>query len=326
MRKLLQLSSALLTLFSLVLAGLLLSLAYLPENTLSIAISYLLLFSPRWWVLLLIVLPLLLFPFLKKWQWLAWALCALVFIRFQDIQLNLPQQQTGQLKVMTLNNGGGTNIEKIRRLVAFNQPDIIFMQETKAELVNLIFDSSWYSHCDTLCTVSRTPLEHIGSLSRTSLGGWGNFAVFYHSQIQGQTISLANVHFETPRSTLTALIHGAVDKQEFQDLHFARSMQASLLASWAKQQDAYIAAGDFNMSVQENIYQQHLSTENNAIDQVGSGINYTKYTSWHGIRIDHILASANLTFTAAQVLESAGGDHRPLLVNVDIREPFAELN
>ncbi|WP_427980744.1 endonuclease/exonuclease/phosphatase family protein [Agarivorans sp.] len=318
MRKLLQLSSTLLTLLSLLLAGLVASLAHYPDNTLAITISYLLLFSPRWWTLLLLALPLLLFPLLKKWQWLVWALCALVFVRFQDIQLNLPQQQIGELRVMTLNNGGGANVEQIRRLVSFQQPDIIFMQETKAETVKQIFDSSWYSHCDSLCTVSRTPLEHVGSLSRTSLGGWGNFAVFYHSQIQGKTISLANVHFETPRSTLAAIIHGVVDKQEFQDLHFARNMQASLLASWAKQQDYYIAAGDFNMSVQENIYQRYLSTERNAINQLGSGINYTKYTSWHGIRIDHVLSSAKLSFSAAQVLAPVGGDHRPLLVSMNI--------
>jgi len=318
MRKLLQFSSILVTLFSLLMAGLVASLGYFPDNTLAITISYLMLFSPRWWALLLLALPLLLFPLIKKWQWLVWALCALVFVRFQDIQLNLPQLQGGELRVMTLNSGGGANIEQIRRLVAFHQPDIIFIQETKAEIIKQIFDSSWYSHCDTLCTVSRTPLEHIGSLSRTGFGGWGNFAVFYHSQIQGKTISLANVHLPTPRSTLAALIHGLVDEQEFQDLHFTRNMQTSLLASWAKQQDYYIAAGDFNMSVQENIYQRYLSTERNAINQVGSGINYTKYTSWHGIRIDHVLSSANLSFSTAQVVNSVGGDHRPLLVNLHI--------
>ncbi|WP_221074643.1 endonuclease/exonuclease/phosphatase family protein [Agarivorans aestuarii] len=316
MNKLVKLASIALSICSLLVAGAILSLPHLPDTPLGISISYLSLFSPRWWAILLALTPILFIRQLGKWQFLSWALCAVVFVQFQDLQLKLPQQQAGKITILSLNNGNGASSQRIRQLVAELQPDIVFMQESKPEWVQQIFDDSWYSHCDHLCTVSKTPLEHQGSLSRETFGGWGKFAVFYHTQIGDKTLSVANIHMDTPRPTINALIYRSFEPEAFNNLHFARNMQASLVASWAKQQTSYIAAGDFNMTVQENLYQRHLAGLNNGIDLVGSGINYTKYTSWHGARIDHVLASTDLGFASARVLDSVGGDHRPITASL----------
>ncbi|MGY5452199.1 endonuclease/exonuclease/phosphatase family protein [Agarivorans sp. MS3-6] len=317
MNTLLRTSSTLVSLASILLAALIVALEYLPDTTWGISLSYLMLFSPRWWALLVILAPTVLLAQMVKWQYLVWALTSVIFVQFQDLQLQLPNQQVGQLTILSLNNGNGASSEKIRLLVEEIQPDIVFMQESKPERVEQVFDDSWYSHCDHLCTVSKTPLEHQGSLSRETFGGWGKFAVFYHTQIGNKTLSIANIHMDTPRPTINALLHRSVEAEEFANLHFARNMQASLIASWAKQQISFVAAGDFNMTTQENLYQRHLAGLNNAIDLVGSSINYTKYTSWHGARIDHVLASQTFTFTQAKVLASVGGDHRPVTVSLN---------
>ncbi|MDO6763803.1 endonuclease/exonuclease/phosphatase family protein [Agarivorans sp. 1_MG-2023] len=319
MNKLLKASSVIISLFSLLLAALILILEYLPDTTWGISLSYLMLFSPRWWAILVLLSPIVFLSIMTKWQYLSWALCAVIFVQFQDVQLALPNQSAGEFTVLSLNNGNGASSEQIRTLVAKLQPDVVFMQESKPERVGQIFDDSWFSHCDHLCTVSRTPIEHQGSLSRETFGGWGKFAVFYQTQIGDTTLQLANIHMDTPRPTINALIHRNVAAEEFANLHFARNMQASLLASWAKQQANFIAAGDFNMTTYENIYQRHLADLNNAIDIAGSGVNYTKYTSWHGARIDHLLASEHFEVTRAMVLESMGGDHRPITVSLNLR-------
>ncbi|WP_220718857.1 endonuclease/exonuclease/phosphatase family protein [Agarivorans litoreus] len=316
MNKLVKFFSITLSICGLLAAGVILSLPYLPDTPLGISVSYLSLFSPRWWAMLLALTPILFIRQLGKWQHLSWALCAVVFVQFQDLQLKLPQQQASTITILSLNNGNGASSPQIRQLVAELKPDIVFMQESKPERVQQVFDDSWYSHCDHLCTVSRTPIEHQGSLSRETFGGFGKFAVFYHTTIEGKELSIANIHMDTPRPTINALIHRSFEPEAFNNLHFARNMQASLVASWAKQQASYIAAGDFNMTVQENLYQRHLAGLNNGIDLVGSGVNYTKYTSWHGARIDHVLASEDLSFASARVLDSVGGDHRPITASL----------
>ncbi|WP_432454423.1 endonuclease/exonuclease/phosphatase family protein [Agarivorans sp. QJM3NY_29] len=319
MSLLLKYFSITLSLFSLLLATLIMTLGYWPETTFSISLSYLLLFSPRWWLIILSLLPLFVLKQLSKWQYLSWALCAVVFFQFQDIQLHWPSERRGEMSILTLNSGGGANAAEIHNLVEQYQPDVVFMQESNLALLEKVFDARWYRHCDSLCTASRTPLEHQGSISRSTFGGWGNFAVFYQTTINDQVVHLANIHLETPRSTITSLLHRNVDKNAFADLHFARNMETSLVGSWAKQHRDFIIAGDFNMTVQEKLYQKYLSTYQNAIDTAGSGINYSKYTTWHGTRIDHILASDEFSIQSAKALAAVGGDHHPILASFTYR-------
>ena len=73
------------------------------------------------------------------------------------------------------------------------------------------------------------------------------------------------------------------------------------------------------MPQDENIYQDSFAHLNNAIDQKGIGFNATKHTSWHGVRIDHVLYSNNFQLIDVKVVNSFSGDHRPILSRFKIK-------
>ncbi len=54
----------------------------------------------------------------------------------------------------------------------------------------------------------------------------------------------------------------------------------------------------------------------NAFSEADLGLGATKETSWHGIRIDHVLLGPGWACERAWVGPSIGGDHRPLIADV----------
>ena len=69
------------------------------------------------------------------------------------------------------------------------------------------------------------------------------------------------------------------------------------------------------MPVLSPIYQRFFSTLGNALSEKPQQlVRYTKYTRWHGIRIDHQLYRGGLAPLSARVLQLNSGDHRPVLV------------
>ena len=66
------------------------------------------------------------------------------------------------------------------------------------------------------------------------------------------------------------------------------------------------------MPEDDSLYQQNFSDLNNAVAELALGFNYTKFTSWHGVRIDHILYSDGISIQDVAVLKSFKGDHRPV--------------
>ena len=72
------------------------------------------------------------------------------------------------------------------------------------------------------------------------------------------------------------------------------------------------------MTVTDNLYQRYFTEYKNAVTDFGGGFNNTfdyKYRGFSllGVRIDHILMSKEFTIEKASILESLGGEHRPVL-------------
>ncbi|WP_169720205.1 endonuclease/exonuclease/phosphatase family protein [Aliagarivorans taiwanensis] len=306
---------------SVLIALLILIQGWLPDLLPGIVISYALVYGPRWIWLLPAVLALLLIVKLKPPARILSVLSLAVIIRFQDLQLSFPSPGYPQLRVITFNAGQGSFAPFLKDLVDWHDADVVLLQEAGESFTKRAFGDEWYTHCHFWkCVASRYPLEHTGLLHLNAEAEWGHFAAMYQIQWQGQIINLANVHLATPRPVLETLLNLSPDPQMASSHHEKRRLQASFLSSWAKQNQPVIVGGDFNMSEQDTLYREFFSGFGNAIDQAGSAVNYTKYTSWHGTRIDHVLFGEDFRANQAEALEAIGGDHRAVLAALSLKE------
>jgi vancomycin resistance protein VanJ len=131
----------------------------------------------------------------------------------------------------------------------------------------------------------------------------------------GGSISLCCVHLMTPRSGLEAVLHTRLDGlDDLQTVTEQRELEAEAVAACLQRTELpQLIVGDFNMPQESAIYRRHFGHYSNAQATAGLGYGYTKYTSWHGARIDHALASSQVTIQSCHVSPSLGGDHRVVI-------------
>jgi len=193
------------------------------------------------------------------------------------------------------------------------------LQEARrVELAKLFNDYNFKECISGLCIFSKYPFKQVKVLSRKLFQGWGIFAVFYEIETQFGLVSLANVHFETPRSVLMGLIYRTFDFSLANTIESNRQFEAELVSLWSKNKSHTLIAGDFNMPEDENTYQRNFAHLNNAIGTKGIGFNATKHTVWHGVRIDHILYSDDFTLKTVEVIDAINGDHRPVFATFSV--------
>ena len=193
------------------------------------------------------------------------------------------------------------------------------MQEARKLNISKLVDKSYYSECvASLCIASKYPFDRLKVLSRRFFDRWGSFGALYRLKSEQDDIYLANVHFESVRELLVDIAHGQLNVAKVNVVDNKRFIQASVLSMWAKNKNNFIIAGDFNMPDNDNIYQQNFASFNNAINNGAYGVNNTLYTPIHGLRIDHILYSDNFGLSSVEVLNSLGGDHRPVMATFNV--------
>ena len=94
-----------------------------------------------------------------------------------------------------------------------------------------------------------------------------------------------------------------------------RDAGSALVVHWlAEAPAATVIAGDFNMTTESAIYRRYWSRCcTDAFEEAGLGWGYTKHTSWHGVRIDHVLHGSVLRCSECRVCPDVGSDHRPVI-------------
>lgn len=294
-------------------------LPYIPSNEVTQIVEYIIYLSPRWFFILLLIPILLFWNILSKYHRLFLFFYTIILVNFQDANLNIPVsiETSNSIKLLSLNMGGGSNSKYLKTLMKREDPDVFLFQETSIGSVKEIFSQPWQLQCDSgLCIASKYPFNKVGELNRRMFGGWGNFATYYNLDINGKSLPLMNVHLETPRHILSVLLGLSIDWQGITKFRDNKSLEASLISKWASSQPYFVMSGDFNMTTNESLYRDYFLSFKNALDTVGFGFNYTKYTSWHGVRIDHVLTSDNIQIERAEVMPSLGGDHRAIVINI----------
>tara|TARA_R110001583_G_scaffold22536_1_gene84487 strand:+ start:9030 stop:9956 length:927 start_codon:yes stop_codon:yes gene_type:complete len=301
------------------------TLPYWPAFEILIIPKYALLFGPRWWLLIIVVGLFVFWRYLSKLQLQLSPLLILLSINFLDFQLpsitSYFSNPTASQKISVLSaNVGGGGDKKILENIGFSERvDIILLQEARRVPLEKVFSLYNFKECVSgLCIFSKYPFKKVQVLNRNLFGGWGDFAVFYEVKTPFGVISLANVHFETPRSVLMGLIYRFFDFKLAQSIESNRQFESDLVSLWSKNKTHTLIVGDFNMPQNDNIYQRSFTHLNNAIATKGFGFNATKHTSWYGVRIDHVLYSDDFTLNAVEVIESIGGDHRPIIATFNV--------
>jgi len=305
-----------------------LTLPYWAEFDMLIIPKYILLFFPRWWLLTYFFVIIILWKYLSKIQRYTLPFLFAVALSYLDFQIPEIFESNNhvheEVKIVSVNLGEGSKISALKMMIYYYQPDIILMQEiTEKDIKTITTDYSFHDCVSGLCIVSQLPITKVGTLNRRVLNSWGDYAAVYKLQVRDSIIDLVNVHLETPRSVLLDILKTGKLSPQSIEKDENRNLEANILNSILQRKNSILMAGDFNMPDDDPIYLSHFSWLNNAFNQYGFGFNYTQYINFHGIpflsfRIDHILFSDDLEMSDVKVLESLGGDHRPIMATLRV--------
>lgn len=237
-----------------------------------------------------------------------------------------PREKAPLLRVITYNAGeGGTREEAVARLVDREGPDVLVVDEWRDAGTALLpkLGKNWHvaEHIST-AVFSRFPIKSVRRLGAEHLRKhWRAPALKCELETPYGIIYVVGVHLETPREGLEALcwspLRGGAEMDQTTADRRLESELASQMA--AEVEGPVVIAGDFNMPVESTIYRQYWQNWQNAFSIAGLGYGQTKFTRFFGVRIDHVLASSEWEVLGARVGANLGGDHRPLLVDLQLR-------
>jgi vancomycin resistance protein VanJ len=288
-----------------------------------------LLFGPRWaWALPLMILAPLAVAMRPKALWpllLASALIVGPLLGYcvpWRAYLHRSPVGLARVRVLTCNvQGKYANVVSLVELIASSRPDIVLLQECPGgdNLSALFRSPEWHLRFESgLGLASRFP---IGSVEVRPLheptwgGGWIGR---YELRSPFGPVHVFCVHLATPREGLEALL-----REKWRGIPALRAKieerwhESEVASRWVAESTApVLLAGDFNMPVESAIYRRYWSRYSNAFSEAGSGFGHTKFTRWHGIRIDHILAGRGWICRRCRVGSDVGSDHRPLIAEM----------
>lgn len=298
-------------------------LPWWPSAPTLVVFKYILLFAPRWLLFLVVLVLLFLWNYLSKAQRYLLPLLFFISIKYLDLGVHINHDfqvdQHKTVKIITANIGQGGQVSKIKLLLKYYQPDVLLLQDANKISLKKLAADYMHSECiGELCILSKHHFERTNQLTKAIFGGWGNSAVFYKVYLDKSIINIANVHLQSVHSLLVDIAKHNVDFSEVLQIEDNKRIETGILSSWIKYEPYSLIVGDFNMPVEENIYQENFSMINNALSDVGVGFNYTIKTYGLRLRIDHILFSNHFGIVDAQVIESLGGDHLPVMATLII--------
>jgi vancomycin resistance protein VanJ len=286
-----------------------------------------LLFAPRW-VLGLPLLVLAPAALATRRRLLAPLGAALVLLLGPVMGFQVPwpsvflhRGEPRDLRVMTANIGGGPSISPtaLDAVLSEIQPDVAAFQECDIDLDRLR-SAGWFAQSNSnLCVVSRFPIRRAthdrGRLSPASGSGKVFASVI---ETPAGALTLLNIHLATVRPGLFEVMHrgwrGAPDLAANSAI---RRLESRIARDRATQMDPPpIVVGDFNLPVESAIYREAWAAWSNAFSRAGLGFGWTKYTRWHGARVDHVLHGSDWECRRAWVGPNLGFDHRPVVADL----------
>jgi endonuclease/exonuclease/phosphatase (EEP) superfamily protein YafD len=237
-----------------------------------------------------------------------------------------PVENAALLRVMTYNAGErGNDPQVVGGFVQRERPDVLIVNEWPAAASELLprLPEGWHAaEHQTTIVFSRYAIQSVEKLGPDRFRKpWRAPALRCELTTPFGTICVVGLHLDTPREGLEAmrgpLSRAGAEMEQMTEDRRSESELASQLA--AESLGPVIVAGDFNMPVDSALYQRYWSSWQNAFSIAGLGYGHTKYTRFFGIRIDHVLAGREWQVLSARIGPDLGGDHRPLLVDLQLK-------
>lgn len=293
-------------------------------------LSTLLAFGPRW----LLLVPMgILVPVAVWWQRRSlWVLAGAALVVLGPVMgFVVPWPGTRQSEdyptsksicILTCNVQGRQNLERLWELIETTQPDVVTLQECPANLEFPLHDrDGWHvARHGHLLVASRFPILGKETLN-SPLETWRGLALRCRLQTPTGDAEVCCVHLMTPRSGILAVLHSRLAGiPELKSAIIQRDDEAALVSRLARVTGRpVLLAGDFNMPVESHIYQKCWGDFSNAFTSSGWGWGFTKYTRWHGVRIDQIVGDQQWKFSECHVAGDVGSDHLPVIARVVLR-------
>ncbi len=297
----------------------------------------LLMFGPRW---LLLLPAMLLGPWAllrRHWRALLGVLGAAAVVAWPVMGWNWAglwpdNGATRDLRIITFNIGNNNrtrehrvDLEDLRRLYDVARADVLVLEECTygKDALFPVFPDAHLLAIETLCAVSRWPMANIEARPRgdlESLGGNG-VIVSFEVELPHAKFSVLALHLATQRQGLEEVLAGSPDSvAAMREKMLARRLDSEAALAWSLRSPLpLVVVGDFNMPVESGIYKDRWGAYGNAFSQCGFGYGYTKFERRFRVRIDHVLYDRAWRCLSAEVDESLGGDHRPLIADLKLQ-------
>ncbi|MFC1667455.1 endonuclease/exonuclease/phosphatase family protein [Candidatus Omnitrophota bacterium] len=227
------------------------------------------------------------------------------------------------LRIMTCNFGNNFDASLFADFLSKTNPDIIAFQEIYADnqkvLERMLPKDKWNMKFQTyLGIASRLKIKDIDVKKRDILGGYGGLVTRYGLIGKMGYINFFNIHLETPREGLESVIDNKLGGfSEMKRITNFREKESDIVSKWITSHKGVLVAGDFNMTDKSPIYKKYWSRFTNTFLKAGFGFGYTRYTSWHGVRIDSVLCDDDWKVIHSDVGPDIGADHRPVVADVE---------
>lgn len=294
----------------------------------------LVLFGPRW-VCAVPLPPLVFLAAIFERRLLPPLLIAGIVIVFGILAFNLGFSRaasgSARLRVLTCNvEGAAIRPELLAIAIDDAQADVVALQEF-ARGTPLLWPPGWHViERHQFVLASRFPIVERESIARPQ-HRWLLSGVPCTLQLPQGTVQLFNMHLESPRAGIEAVISRrvGVDLERVEELRRVierRALESRRAAEQvAAQAGPKIILGDFNMPADSTIFRNDWSAYTNAFSQVGWGFGFTKVSEkrgWsYGARIDHILVDSHWRVLNAWVGRDVGSDHFPLVAELEWLDP-----
>jgi vancomycin resistance protein VanJ len=285
-----------------------------------------LLFGPRWILVLLAALLLLAaLAFRRRALWPA--VPALLIAVGPVAGFSVPWERLGseppagsRLRVLTCNmHFAKTDQRPLDQLVVEARPDVVAIQEWRDSAQSeVLLGKEWHTHrVPGLFLASRFPIGRAERLGENSIGEHAS-VMRYELDTPAGGLTVFNLHFATPRKGLGALAR--FEQQGMNEIRAnseLRLRQSEFVAAEARQVTGRVVLlGDFNTPPESTIFRQVWSGYANAFSDAGWGCGYTFRARRTAVRIDHVLVGGGGWATTCWVGPDVGSPHRPVLADL----------
>jgi endonuclease/exonuclease/phosphatase family metal-dependent hydrolase len=299
----------------------------------SLWFATLVLYGPRWLVLIPLVI---LFPLvLINNRWLLIPLIAGGLVAagpFMGLHVPLHRAATDGVpiaRVLTCNiNSGSFGRKSLADLIRNTNADIVALQECPRD-PGLSLPGGWQSVREGELTIwSRYPLQRRKSLQALHPPHiWPRECMLCCTiQTPKEALSFCTVHLPSPRYGLTTVLdrktilsfsrRGLLEQET---LHRQR-VSGEISRAIGELPGPLVIAGDFNMPMDSPLYRDVWAGYENAFSEVGYGYGWTQRAEYRGLpvvlRIDHVLVGAGLDVAFSEVGPNIGSDHLPLITDI----------